>query len=181
MVVLIVSVFLMAYFIIMPTIKDIQKISDAIVKEKEDLEIKYQKGQLLKEISKDFEKIKPQKNKLNTIFLQKGEELKFVTTLEEIAKKYNVDQIIVLNQDGVKKSEETYTLPINIEASGEFIQVLKYLYDIEKLSYYFNIEMINVSSKSANIGTVKVSFTGDIFSKDSDQNSNEIIEENLNN
>ena len=76
--------FIVVYFIILPTIRDIKKISDAVYQERVDLEKKYLRGQLLKKTIQDFEKIKPQQEKLAAAFIKEGEELEFITALERM-------------------------------------------------------------------------------------------------
>lgn len=136
---------LIIYFIIFPTINDIKKINDTIYAERVDLEKKYLRGQLLKKTVQDFEKIKPEKYKLTSVFIIEGEELQFITALENIVATHNLTQDIQLQQAPDKK-DDFYSLSLKIKTQGEFIDTLKYLKDLEQLNYYFNIFSIQINA-----------------------------------
>jgi len=162
---------LIAYFIIWPTVRDIRKISQSIYLERLDLEKKYQRGQLLRKTLADFEKIKPEREKLTSIFITEGKELDFITTLEKVALINNVNQEIKLKaEEKIKNGEgaKSYlTTPLAVNISGNFIDVLKYLNSLQMLRYYFNIANFSLSSASANnnvTGEVKASFEGEVYS-----------------
>lgn len=157
---------LLIYFIILPTIQDIKKISDAVYAERVDLEKKYMRGQLLKKTLEDFEKIKPEKEKLASIFINPGKELEFITALEKIAGRYNLKQNIQLPTISEKIGEKTYyPLPLEVVINGDFIEILKYLKDLERLNYYFNIASINISldEKNSEKKSVNAILNGKIY------------------
>ncbi len=155
------------YFVILPTIKDIRKISRAVYLERVDLEKKYLRGQLLRKTIDDFDKIKPDKEKLSSIFITVGEELKFITALEKIATQHNLEQEIKLQQNKNEQTDSYYTLPLSITARGNFIEILKYLKELEKLNYYFNVFSLSASADSKNQGSKDVTtftLTGEVYS-----------------
>lgn len=142
---------LIIYFVILPTAEDIKKISNDVYLERVDLEKKYLRGQLLKKTIKDFEEIKPEQDKLASIFIMEGEELKFITALEKISAANNLEQNLQLqtNQSKISKDELYYTLPLKVTVQGSFDKILKYLQDLEKINYYFNVSSINISAKNS--------------------------------
>ncbi|MBI3290881.1 type 4a pilus biogenesis protein PilO [Candidatus Falkowbacteria bacterium] len=153
-----------SYFIILPTIRDIQSIKKAVYLEREDLERKYLRGQLLNKTIEDFERIKPEKDKLLSIFITEGEELEFITDLEEIAGRHNIEQNIKLQSN---KSRENFyfSLPLEISGTGNFTQILRYLKDIERLKYYFNIKNIAASTSQGGgtLAPINVTLSGKIY------------------
>jgi Tfp pilus assembly protein PilO len=143
--IVIAAIGLIIYFIILPTIKDIEAISEAVYAERVDLEKKYLRGQLLKKTVENFQKIEPEKDKLVSIFINEGEELKFITALERIAASHGLVQNLKL-QTRREGSNNYYPLPLEITTKGRFIQTLRYLKDLERLNYYFNIFSLNLSN-----------------------------------
>ncbi|MFA6215697.1 MAG: hypothetical protein WC768_03955 [Patescibacteria group bacterium] len=153
---------LVIYFVILPTVNDIKKISSDIYAERIDLEKKYQRGQLLKKTIADFEKIKPQKDRLSSIFIVSGNELKFITDLEEIAALHKLTQN--LNLQPIKNLEDGsfYSSPLEIKTLGGFTETLKYLKDLEKLTYYFNISSLEFRSDDQT-GLISNTVSGKIY------------------
>lgn len=154
-----------AYFVIYPTLRDIQSISDSIKKERDDLETKYQRGQLLRQLVQDFEKVKNEKDKLNTIFIESGKELEFVTMLENLASKYNLDQEIKISTKDVNKESIISALPLDISLKGDYNQILRYLNEIEASSVYFNINNIDAKLDRPLIGTIIINLSGNVYNK----------------
>lgn len=154
------------YGIILPTLKDIQKINDGVLAERIDLEKKYLRGQLLKTTIKNFEKIKPQEDKLDQIYIGQNEELKFITALEDIASRYGVKQDIQLA--GETKSNTTSRGPLTLEivTEGDYLNVLQYLRDIERMPFYFNISKITVNTigkQKTYSSPITITFKGQVF------------------
>jgi len=141
---------LIVYFIIWPTIKDIKTINYAVYLERLDLEKKYQKGQLLRTTIENFEKIKPEQDKLKNVFVIEGQELEFITSLEQIAEKNQVDQELKLATSDDVNRPSSYSLPLTLKINGSFIGILKYLRDLENLDYYFSINSITLDTESTN-------------------------------
>lgn len=159
-----ISNFFIVYFIMIPTIIDIKKISQSIYAERVDLEKKYQKGQLLKETIENFSKIKSEKEKFEKSFITEGKELEFINALEKISENYGVSQNISLQKNQEKTSEKNfyYQLPLQMTLSGDFISILKYLSELETISYYFNIPTVNITAKD---GQTTVNLIGEVFIK----------------
>ena len=141
---------IISYFIVLPTINDIKKISNDVYLERLDLEKKYLKGQLLKKTMEDFEKIQPEKEKLISIFIKEGEELKFITALEKLSSEYELEQELKLGSKQDLGSSIYYALPLEIIIKGKLIDTLKYLRDLERLNYYYNINAVTTSSTKDN-------------------------------
>ncbi len=138
---------LIYYFVILPTINDIKSISSSVYLERLDLEKKYLRGQLLKKTMEDFEKIKPEKKRLSRIFVKKGQELEFITALEKISSNHGLEQSLKLGANQ-NLTNTYYPTRLEVSVKGEFIDFLKYLNNLEKFDYYYNIDSITISSDS---------------------------------
>jgi Tfp pilus assembly protein PilO len=150
---------LIIYFIILPTIYDIKHISDTIYAERVDLEKKYLRGQLLKTTIREFKAAKPAQDRLSSVFITEGNELEFITTLEKIAGSLSLQQNLTLQQT-VTKNYLYYSQPMVIKINGDFIQILRYLKDLEKANHYFNIFSLSLNDNGNN---VTATFQGEVF------------------
>jgi len=161
LVILIISTVIVV-FIIWPTIKDIRKINQDIYNERVALEKKYLRGQLLRKTLKDFEEIKPNINKITAVFVPENKELEFITSLEKIASKNGVEQEIELQAKNIKTEKGIKILPLKLLIKGNFIQVLKYLKELENLNYYFNISVLSINTQNQ---TINLTATGEAYSQ----------------
>lgn len=131
---------LIVYFIILPTIDDIRAISDAVYRERVDLEKKYQRGQLLNKTLENFEQVKEQRGKIGSAFIIEGDELSFITALEAIAEKNKLAQDIKLDSKKVAESKNLFqSQKINVSLTGKYGGLRQYLYELELLPYMINI------------------------------------------
>jgi len=138
-VVILINVFIV-YFIILPTVNDIQEISDAVYRERIDLEKKYQRGQLLNKTLENFEQVKAQRGKIGSAFIIEGSELLLVTSLETIAEKNSLAQEIRLDSKKVAESKNLYqSQKINIALTGKYGDLRQYLHEIERMPYTVNV------------------------------------------
>lgn len=136
------------YFIVLPTIKEIKAMGNAIKAEREDLEKKYIKGQSLKQLTENLKKIEPKLELLNQIFINKNRELEFITSLENEANKNQVSQKINLSAPQQEKNQNFKKTGLELHTKGNFIKQLKYLSSLEHLSYYINVKFLEMSPAS---------------------------------
>ncbi|MDD4900699.1 MAG: hypothetical protein PHS62_01135 [Patescibacteria group bacterium] len=140
-----IALFCLIYFIIIPTIVDIKTMGQAIEEQRVDLEIKYIKGQSLKQLSDNLKVIQPQLNLLDQIFINKNRELEFITTLENEANQALVSQKVNLNPPQAMENQEFLKSDLQLYTKGLFNQQLKYLLNLESLSYYVNIKSLELT------------------------------------
>ena len=89
-----------------------------------------------------------------------------ITALEKIAADQGLKQNIQMPAATGKKSEKNlYSRLLGITVNGDFIGILKYLKDLEKLNYYFNISSLTVGLDGKNPGNKAVNaiLTGKIY------------------
>lgn len=136
------------YFIVLPTIKEIKAMGDAIEAERQDLEKKYIKGQSLKRLTENLNKIEPKLKLLDQIFINKNRELEFITSLENEANKSQVSQKINLNSPQKEENQNFQKTGLELFTKGGFLKQLEYLSALEHLSYYVNVKLLELSPAS---------------------------------
>lgn len=141
-------IFLIAYFVIFPAIKDIVKIREEIEFQRMELERKYQKGQNLRSISEKLARAEEKIDNLCQIFIEDSEGLKFVTTIEDIADKNKVTQKINLAAEPVSSNGYYKVFPLQLFSQGSIKNQLNYLIGLETTGYYINIKSLEISSGS---------------------------------
>lgn len=157
---ILILIFLLIGLINIPTVSDILKLKKMIYLERVDLEKKYLRSQVLKKILSDFERVQPQKEKIDSIFIPLGKELEFITTLEEYASKHKVKQEVSIGKT-IDKSGVYTISPLNIKLEGNFKNTLDYINDLNKISYYYNILSLTINgTESENIQTT---LNGEIY------------------
>lgn len=134
------------YFIILPTMKDIEETAAQIESQRTDLDKKYYKSKSAKQSTKSLKAIEGDVEKLDRIFIGKNQELAFITALEEIANKNNINQNINLDLSSGAKNNKYGKIPLKLTTQGNFINQFNYLLDLEKLNYYLNIKSLDLSA-----------------------------------
>lgn len=159
------------FFITYPTISYIQDIKEKITEQHRDLEIKYQNAKQLKKNSEKINQLQDKLVVLDDIFVKQEQELGFITTLENIATKNNIDQKINLIKATPKTSKQTSKTPpeesmgFDINASGSYKNILAWLLEIEQLTYYINFESLNINTTSTEINNTTENITIKLIGK----------------
>lgn len=135
----------LVYFIVIPTIKEIKDMGRAIEAQREDLEKKYIKGQSLKQLTENLSKIEPKLELLDQIFINKNRELEFITSLENEANKNQVSQKINLSAPQKAENQNFQNTGLQLITKGGFIKQLQYLINLEHLSYYINVNLLELT------------------------------------
>lgn len=157
---------LLAYLVILPTIGQIRHFAMAIQDERTDLEVKYQRGQLIKKITAEFNQIKPDKDRLFSLFVPANREVDaFIIPLERLAAAHNVE--FVPDPHGLKNfTGPDDPLPLSLTLRGNFKQILRFLLSIERLPTYFNIATVSIRGTNPDRGEVVMVVSGQAFRKD---------------
>jgi len=133
------------YFIVIPTIKEIKAMGQAIEAQREDLEKKYIKGQSLRQLTENLSKIELKLELLDQIFINKNRELEFITSLENEANKNQVSQKINLSAPQKAENQNFQKTSLQLFTKGGFVKQLQYLLNLEHLSYYINVKLLELS------------------------------------
>ncbi len=154
-----------AFFVILPTIQDIQEINKEILFEKKSLEAKFLSGQYYTKVYKDFKAIEPEIEKVQGMYIKKGEELNFITDIEKISETYNLEpKITRINSDKNDNNKGSFeTLILEIRLTGGFTQIMEFLSDLEALKYYFNIFNISLASQNDKKNKINATIVGKVY------------------
>ncbi len=125
-------------FIVYPSLKAMKEISKETYFVRKDLEIKYERGQRIRKTAEDLRKIEPEISSLSAIYIKEGEELNFISLLEQLAQQNYLEQKINWNLKKEEVRAKIVAIPIEITLRGDFINVLKYLSALEQTDYYIN-------------------------------------------
>src|SRR3989339_938720 len=139
--------------IIYPALRQINQIKVDISNEKDKLERKLNLGLNLKNIQRDLASIENEIGQLDHIFIAENHELEFITTLENLASKNQI--MLNINPDfTITKEDSTKikTIPVQLNISGSYNQILKFLQDVETLPYYYNVDLAIASNRSNSTG-----------------------------
>lgn len=150
--------------VIVPAFVEIRQIVSAIHREQTELELRYQQGQRTKKIIAEYRKIEPRRDLLNRIFIPSGDELEFITTLERLQKDYRVE-ISPTVDPSANDLGPNAPLPLTVTVRGNYIETLRYLIAVERLSYYFNIDSVTVNPTNPDRGNVILTLSGKIYRK----------------
>jgi len=134
------------YLIVLPSLEEINRIKDDIYQERLDLEQKYQRSQSLKKLSTNLKSIEGKIENIDQVFISQNRELEFITALEQTAEKNQIAQKILLGKAQTAVGDKFYKkIPLQIQAQGNFVDLIQYLQGLETLNYYINIKSIELS------------------------------------
>ncbi len=136
--------------IIIPQINSINDLGERIKNHKIYLEAQYENKINEQKNKKKLEIIEKEIKKIDQMFISQNRELEFITTLEEIASRHNIEQKISLEDNNQKeKNHKSYKKNrLQLTSQGTFSDLLNYLMDIESLNYYINIQSIEFVSEN---------------------------------
>ncbi|MFH1610764.1 MAG: type 4a pilus biogenesis protein PilO [Patescibacteria group bacterium] len=142
---LLVLVIILAY-IVLPSIKHINELSNQIFAERTKLEELYLKGQSLKRSTEEYRKIKNEISELENIFINEEQELNLITQLETLASETNVKQELNIKENEKNTDNEKMYIALNIR--GQYTDIIKYIEEVEALDLYINFDKIRFSKNA---------------------------------
>ncbi len=134
---------ILASLVVWPSIQEIHSLNSQIDQQRLQLEELYQKGRNIKKTLEEYRAIKPTLTSLDRVFVKRGQELAFITTLESVAHETGVTQ--ELKQNTAPSPEGNSTLSLQLQLSGTLEHILAYLSRLEALDYYVNIDLVRLS------------------------------------
>jgi Tfp pilus assembly protein PilO len=167
------------YFLILPTIDKIKSLRNEILNIEIDSANKITQERNIHDLNNKIKKIQPQLDKINSIFINQNREIEFISALEELADKYTVNQKLNIDFNNPAKGDIFNTVPVSINANGNFNNLVSYLSAIEAMSYYINIDNVSFTAntntantnnngrpfENKNVSTVDLSFSGHSYWK----------------
>jgi Tfp pilus assembly protein PilO len=149
------------YFVILKSLAAIQDTEDKIIINKMDLDKKYISSISQKQFMSKMKMVESQMQKIDSIFINKNRMLDFVTALEGLASQDQIEQKINMADAPVTSSGPVKN-SISLTAHGSLKNVLIFLEDVESLSYYININTLDMQKTPDG---VYLNFTSDIYVK----------------
>ncbi|MFA5770922.1 MAG: hypothetical protein WC894_05515 [Patescibacteria group bacterium] len=128
--------------IIFPTIQYIKNLEKETTGLREYLENKYENTRAIRTSKKKIEEIESIVTKYPDYLFYHGDELKLITSLENLANNNHVIQRI----DNSNLDKLGDTLNLSLTLNGDYQNIIKYLSSLEKENYYFIITNLQLSS-----------------------------------
>jgi Tfp pilus assembly protein PilO len=151
------------FIAVLPTINEIKNLRKNIISKKIELEETLIKERNMSKLNEKVKIIEPKLEELNNIFINENKELEFITTLEGVAINNNVKQTINLMTESAIAENGYKKIPLNLSVTGNFINVVKYLTEIESLNYYIDIKNFNISSENKKIDGSLLSISSEVL------------------
>ncbi len=131
---------------------------DAITKSKEELALLLAKRNQIKDLSREYDTIKDAVPSLNAALLRKNDSLSFIVLVENLAAQTNVEHKIeaVVEDAGTAKGGPAAAL-FNLNVTGAFGDVLKFIYLIENTKPFASILTLQLSIAGASAQNSTVS------------------------
>lgn len=134
-----------AFFLTFPTLRDIRSLSDEILKAHAELAAQYANRKNLLSNSVKVVEGRETLKSLSAMFIPAGEELSFITAVEEIAERNGVGQRIqIVPGAGPLGGIEELRTGFEISLSGPYRQVLQALVEVERLPSLVVVETFSV-------------------------------------
>ncbi|MDO8581285.1 MAG: hypothetical protein Q7S16_00210 [bacterium] len=141
------------FFLILPTVRDVNAIQNDLSIEQERLESRYRQGLLLKRLRDDWEKVRPDVALVVSAILHYEASIPFITRLESLANENNVRHRLTLptieKKEGAEKVKEL-SVPFALEWDGAWNSLMHMLVAIEREPYYLPIETIRATNNHTN-------------------------------
>src|SRR3989344_2139867 len=123
---------------------------DAVSRSKEDLALLLAKKNQIKDISKEYDIIKDVIPTLDAALLRKNDSLSFIMLVENLAAQTNADhKIEAVTEDAPPSSGGPPAALFNLNVTGAFGDVLKFIYLIENTKPYASIQTVQLSMAAA--------------------------------
>ncbi|MFA6548114.1 MAG: hypothetical protein WCT11_04205 [Candidatus Magasanikbacteria bacterium] len=137
-----ITTLIVIFGVIFPTIRYIKNLEQETNVLREYLEKKYENTKAIRTSKKKIEEIESIVAKYPDYLFYHGDELKLITSLENLANNNHVTQKLV--NSNLDKLGETVNLSLTID--GDYQNIIKYLSALEKESFYFTITNLQISS-----------------------------------
>lgn len=131
------------FAIILPTISYITDLNSETEKLRQYLEKKYEANHSLLNSKEKIEKMKDNTKDYESYLFFKGDELKLITSLEDLATDFHLQQKI--NSSDLDKSSGDF-VRINVTLSGNYHNLLQYITALEKQNYFIHSENLQFFS-----------------------------------
>lgn len=126
--------------VIIPSFKEIRLISAQVYEERLRLEKLYTQGQLKREAQKNYNLVKEKIEAIDGIMLTEGQELEYITLMENKAEKMNLGINMSIGENKRFPEQRFSELDFTFTLTGQWENILKWINEIEVLPFYTNIK-----------------------------------------
>ena len=140
---------LLIIFLIIPSMREMNLLKEAIKQERDQLSRKLRAGKTLKKALEDYEYIQPSLPSISKITLKRGEELNFINKIETLAEELSLEMKLDFNTELLSqknKKETLINIPVTIQTDGKFINTLFFVERLEKNETLFLINNVRIAS-----------------------------------
>ncbi len=139
---------LIGALIIYPQFRKIQKINQQIFETRSALEVKYEKTRRLHKSQVRLAEAKKIASDLRSGFIKFGDEIKFISALENLADKYGLDQKLNLSSVSREIGPGLNKVELQIIAKGEFLKLAEYLSALNRHEFLVSISEVSFTRDS---------------------------------
>lgn len=137
-----------ALWLVLPAYREVRVLASQIIDAQTELEAQYANRRHLLASIEELARVRAVVGKLTSQFLPAGQELVFITSVEEIAARHGVTERIRLSAAPPGSLEEL-NRSFELSLSGPFPDVLKAFLDVERLPSLLVIDAVSVNSNRA--------------------------------
>ncbi len=159
--IIVIAILIVIGLIVWPSITKIYGLRQDISKIENDMEQRYLNSLKLKRTMRELEEIKTQTAKYKQATIKKGDELKIITALENIANTHNIEQNL---NASLSEGEKFYQF--SLLNNGTFTNHIKYLQALETLPYYMIIKDVKFEKRQNTTNgfpTITLMFNGIVY------------------
>jgi Tfp pilus assembly protein PilO len=152
--------FSLIWWVVKPALAKIKESNQEINFQKQKLAQLLQEGQSVIESQKTLSIIEAGINEVGKVWLRVGDELKFITDLEQAATDNNLEQVISFDNTDYKGETTIKMIPITLQVKGELDDIMAYINRLEAFDYYINIDKVEINTYA---GKTSKSFSPEII------------------
>jgi len=168
--------FLLILFLIFPLFGDIKKNSQELISQKKKITILENEIRNIEEFKKDYQKIKPNLEKVETFFANSDVPIDFITFLEKNARDCGIS-IKIIPASLIRTSEDSWpVIGFTINAAGPFSNFLRFLEKLESGPHLSELLSLNIRGLTEgelklkdfemfSLGDVQAGFLVKVFTK----------------
>jgi len=132
------------YFFVYVYIEKVKTANKLLIEHRVQFETNLIKEEKFAKIRKNLNQIESELNLINKAFINENNKLEFITMLEGLASKHNVEMEIKINFDSIDPKDKSIIL--NLNTSGSYKNLLNLLQSLENLDFYVNIDNLSFSN-----------------------------------
>jgi hypothetical protein len=145
---------LLILFLISPLFSDIKKNSQELISQKKKIAILENEIRNVEEFKKDYQKIKPNLEEIETFFTNSEAPINFITFLENNSQDCGIS-IKIIPASLIRASEDPWpAIGFTINTAGPFSNFLRFLEKLESSPYL--IEVLNLNIRGLTEGELKL-------------------------